>query len=166
MFTKFESEALIKVYGKLQKRCDLIDKFIKNHALYFGPCSSEYGAEDVYNNILDLIARKNRLINLKVIMDSAIKNLKDADKQVIFIKMKYNISMAELCGVLELKERTAFRRVEQAFIHLAEALTNSKYCSKPKEIINEEDWILSLCDEVKTRRLAYVETEECVVNSL
>ncbi len=166
MIDKFESEALIKVYGKLEKRCNLIDKFIKNHALYFGPCSSEYGAEDVLDNILDLMARKNRLINLKLILDSAIKRLKDVDKQVLFIKMKYKISMEEICGVLELKERTAFRRIEQAFVHLAEELNKSKYCNKLQTIINEEDWILSLCEEVRERRLAYVNTEKCAVNSL
>ena len=37
----------------LDKKCDAIDKFINNHALYFGPCTAEYGAIDVCNNIID-----------------------------------------------------------------------------------------------------------------
>ena len=39
-------------------------------------------------------------------------------KKVIFIKMHYNLSMAEICEILELKERTAFRRIERAISNL------------------------------------------------
>ena len=44
--------------------------------------------------------------------------------------MNYKISMSEICGILNLKERTAFRRIERAYENLAEALNKSKYCDK------------------------------------
>lgn len=164
MIDIFDSEALIKAYRLLKKKCEAIDKFIKNHALYFGPCTAEYGSLDVCNNIIDLMTRKNQLINLKIILDTAIKTLDEKDKKVLFIKMNYNISMGEFCGILELKERTAFRRIERAFENLTEALNNSKYCNKLYKILNSEDWIADMKHEVKERRLAF----KCktVVNSL
>lgn len=155
MIDIYDSEALIKVYRFLSKKCNAIDKFIQNHALYFGPCTAEYGSLDVCNNIIELITRKNQLINVKIILDNAIKNLDDKDKKVLFIKMHYNISMDEFCGILELKERTAFRRIERAFENLTEKLNKSKYCEKLTRIIRGEDWIESIKEEIKERRLAF-----------
>ena len=163
MINNYDSEAIIKIYNLLGKKCEIIDKFINNHALYFGTNSYEFGSLDVCNNILDLMARKNQLINLKLIVDSAIKCLCEKDKQVLFIKMNYNISMEELCGVLELKERTAFRRIEHAFSNLADALNKSKYVNKLERILFKEEWIKDVKNTVKEHRLAYRPVE---VNSL
>lgn len=155
MIDVFDSETIIKVYRLLKKKCDAIDKFINNHALYFGPCCAEYGAEDVCNNIIDLMTRKNKLINLKILVDNALNTLTVNDKKMLFIKMNYDLSIEEICGVLEIKERTAFRRLEHAYLNFAVALNNSKYVSKLNQILIEEDWITNIKNEVKERRLAY-----------
>ena len=155
MIDIYDSEALIKVYRMLNKKCEAIDHFIREHALYFGPNTVEYGADDVCNNILDLIARKNQLINLKVIIDSAINKLPEKDKKILFIKMHYSISMDELCAVLELKQRTAFRRIEQAYRNLCLVLNESKYIKKLEHIVRVEDWICSIREEIKSRRMAF-----------
>lgn len=155
MIDEFDSEALIKIYRLLRKKCDAIDKFIQNHALYFGPCTAEYGSQDVCNNIIELMTRKNQLINLKIIIDTAIKKLDDIDKKVLYIKMNYNLQMNDLCGILELKERTAFRRVENAFKNFADQLNRSKYISKLLKIIREEEWIQDIRDEIIERRMSF-----------
>ena len=77
MIDIYDSEAITKIYRLIEKKCEAIDRFIKNHAYYFGPCTDDYGALDVCNNILDLMERKNKLINLKVVVDSAIKSLSE-----------------------------------------------------------------------------------------
>ena len=69
MIDIYDSEAIIKIYRLLNKNCEAIDRFINNHALYFGTNSYEFGALDVCNNILDLMSRKNQLKNLKLIVD-------------------------------------------------------------------------------------------------
>ena len=155
MIDIYDCEALIKIYKLLGKKCDIIDKFINNHALYFGPCTAEYGAEDVCNNIIELMERKNQLINLKIILDSAIKKLAEEDKKLLYIKMNYKISMEEVCGILNLKERTAFRRIERAYENLTSALNKSKYITKLNKILSREDWIIAIIEDVKERRKAY-----------
>ena len=55
MIDIYDSETIIKIYRMLNKKCEAIDNFIKEHALYFGPCTLEYGAEDVCENIIQLI---------------------------------------------------------------------------------------------------------------
>ena len=115
----------------------------------------EFGSIEVFNNIIDLMARKNQLINLKIIVDRAIKPLNENVKRVLFIKMNYNISMSELCGILEMKERTAFRWVERAFADLTNALNHSQYREKLKQILQDESWIKQIHDSVRERREAY-----------
>lgn len=162
MIDIYDSETLVKIYRLLRKKCDAIDKFINNHALYFGPCTADFGSLDVCNNIIELMTRKNQLINLKIIVDNAIKNLNEKDKKILFIKMNYNLQMNEICGVLELKERTAFRRIEKAFENLTDALNNSKYANKLAKIIDSEEWILDIKQDIKDRRMAFKSrTIEC-----
>ncbi len=155
MIDIYDSEAIIKIYRMLAKRCDAIDRYINNHAYYFGSSTSEYGSLDVYNNIIDLIERKNQLINLKVIIDNAIGSLDVDDKKILYVKMNYTISMAELCGILDLKERTAFRHIERAFYNLTDALNNSKYIEKLIQILESEIWISNIRKEVRERRMAF-----------
>lgn len=155
MIDIYDSEAIVKTYRMLNKKCEAIDKFINNHAFYFGPTTSDYGSLDVCNNIIDLIERKNQLINLKVIVDNAIRSLDIDDKKILYIKMKYSISISELCGILELKERTAFRHIERAFAHLTDALNNSKYIEKLMRILDSEIWISDIREEIRERRMAF-----------
>lgn len=155
MIDIYQSEAIVKVYRLLKKKCEAIDKFIQNHALYFGPSSNDFGTLDVCNNIIELMTRKNQLINLKIIVDNALKKLDEKDKKILYIKMNYSISIAEICGILNLKERTAFRRIERAFFNLAEALNSSKYCEKLVKILNNEEWITDIVQDVMERRMSY-----------
>lgn len=69
--------------------------------------------------------------------------------------MKYSISINEICGILGLKERTAFRRIEHAYANLADNLNKSKYSEKLRKIMDEETWITDVRDEVKERRMAF-----------
>lgn len=155
MLDIFDSEAIVKVYRLLNKKCKAIDTYIKNHAYCFSNDVSECSAMDVCNNIIDLIERKNQLINFKIIVDSAIKKLNEEDKKILYIKMNYSISMEEFCAILHFKERTAFRRIERAFKDLADSLNNSKYIDKLTHIMSHEEWISSVKQEVKERRMAF-----------
>lgn len=155
MIDIFDSEAIVKVYRLLNKKCNAIDTFIKNHAYCFSANTYEYSAVDVCNNIIDLMTRKNQLINFKIIVDSAIKKLNEEDKKILYIKMNYSISMEEFCAILHFKERTAFRRIERAFKDLADSLNNSKYIDKLTHIMSHEEWISSVKQEVKERRMAF-----------
>ena len=80
----------------------------------------------------------------------------------MFIKIYYNLQICEICGILNLKERTAFRRIEKAFENLADALNKSKYMSKLCRIIDSEDWIREIKEEVRERRMSFkVRSVDC-----
>jgi len=155
MIDIYDSEAIIKFYKLLNSKCEIIDKFINNHALYFGPCTAEYGAEDVCNNIIELMTRKNQLINIKIIVDSALNKLSEQDRKILYLKINYKITMSEFCGILNVKERTAFRQIERAYENFAQELNKSKYRDKLIKFLNQEEWIGIIVKEVKERRQAY-----------
>jgi len=155
MIDIYDSETLVKVYGTLSKKCESIDKFIENYAYHFGNSGCEFGASDVCDSIIQLMGRKNQLINLKIILDETIKLLNERDKKIILIKMNYNLSILDCCLVLNLKERTAFRYLERAFKNLTIAINNSKYLKKLEEILQNEIWISKYKEHTKTRRLNY-----------
>ncbi len=159
MIDIYDSETLVKAYRMLKKKCKTIDGFIENHATYFGPVTAEYGALDVYANIIDLMTKKNQLINVKIILDNAVKTLDEKDKKILFIKMNYHLQMSEICAVLEIKERTAFRRIERAFENLTVALNKSKHANKLEKILTEDEWFAGIKEDVKERRQSF-----CKVN--
>ncbi len=155
MIDIYDSECIVKIYRLLKKKCEAIDHFIENHAYYFGPTSVEYGATDVYNNILDLMTRKNELINFKIILDSVIQTLEDKDKKILYLKMNYNLSLAEICGVLDITERTYFRHIDKAYLHLSEAINRSRYVDKLCKLMRKEEWIMDVKETVKAKHMAY-----------
>ncbi len=155
MIDIYDSECLVQIYRFLQKKCDVLDNLIKNHAFAFSPNYSEFGAEDIYTNILNLMARKNQLINLKIILDSAISKLDTKDKQIIYCKVNYSLSMDEMCGILGISVRGGFRRVERAIYNLTEQLNNSKYLSKLISIMDAEIWIRDIKQDIKLKHLSF-----------
>lgn len=163
MIDNFDSECLVHIYRYLQKKCDLLDAYIKNHAYSFSLNYSEFGAEDVYTNIINLMARKNQLINLKIILDEAIENLDKKDKQIIYLKINYSLNTDELCGILNISARSVFRRIEHAISNLTQQLNNSKHINKLIRIMETEIWIHDLKEEVKLKRNAF---RQASVNSL
>ena len=63
--------------------------------------------------------------------------------------------MTEMCELLDLKERTAFRRIESAYDNLAQAINQSKYLNKLEHILLSESWISEIKQDVKDRRMAF-----------
>ena len=155
MIDIYDCETLVKIYRLLNKKCDSIDNFINKHAFSFECASGEYGTENICHSIIDLMTRKNQLINLKIILDTAVETLNDEDRKIIEIKMHYSLTVDEICGVLELGKRTAFRHIERAFANLTQALNGSKYLPKLENIIDSEVWIVRQKDDIRARRSAF-----------
>ena len=71
-----DAKVLISAYRLIERNCDLINEFVYKHAINFGPSPEYCTTFDVTNNIINLIERKNRLINLKLIIDPLTKIFK------------------------------------------------------------------------------------------
>lgn len=140
-----DAKVLISAYRFIEKNCDLINEFVYKHAINFGPSPEYCSTFDVTNNIINLIERKNRLINLKVIMDQLVDSLDVQDKQIILAKMRYNLSMKSFCQVFEISStRTAFRRIQTALEHFTLRANSSPYKEKMEYLLDNENFIMAM----------------------
>ena len=140
-----DAKVLISAYRFIEKNCDLINEFVYKHAINFGPSPEYCSTFDVTNNIINLIERKNRLINLKLIMDQLVASLQPQDKMIILSKMRYDLSMKSFCQVFEISStRTAFRRIQTALEHFTMHANSSPYKEKLEYLLDNENWIVAL----------------------
>ncbi|MBQ7797818.1 MAG: hypothetical protein IJ371_01700 [Clostridia bacterium] len=140
-----DAKVLISAYRFIEKNCDLINEFVYKHAINFGPSPEYCSTYDVTNNIINLIERKNRLINFKLIIDELVNSLDNQDKLIILSKMRFNLSMQSFCQIFDMPSvRTAFRRVQTALEHFLRRANNSPYREKLEYLLDNEGWIIAL----------------------
>ena len=140
-----DAKVLISAYRLIEKNCNLIDEFVYNHAINFGPSPEYCSTYDVTNNIINLMERKNRLVNLKLMMDEIVSGLNAQDRDIIFAKMRFDLSMKSLCQVFNMPSiRTAFRRVQSAIEHFTMRLNASTHKEKLEYMLDNEHWISTI----------------------
>ena len=140
-----DAKVLISAYRLIERNCDLINEFVYKHAINFGPSPEYCSTYDVTNNIIDLMERKNRLINLKLMIDEIVSSLNPEDKKVISAKMRFNLSIKSLCQVLEIPSmRTAFRRIQTALERFTMHANSSPYKEKLEYLLDNENFIVAL----------------------
>lgn len=152
-----DAKVLISAYRFIEKNCDLINEFVYKHAINFGPSPEYCSTYDVTNNIINLIERKNRLINLKLIIDELVDGLNMQDKLIILSKMRFSLTMKSLCQMFEISSiRTAFRRLQTALEHFTLRANSSPYKDKLEYLLYNEEWIVAM------RREQLQKIEVCV----
>lgn len=140
-----DAKVLISAYRLIERNCDLINEFVYRHAINFGPSPEYCSTYDVTNNIINLMERKNRLINLKLMIDEIVSGLNPDDKKIISAKMRFNLSIKSLCEVFEIPSmRTAFRRIQAALEHFTMRANSSEYKEKLEYMLDNEQWIVSM----------------------
>lgn len=144
-----DMKVLVSAYRFIERNCDLIDEFVYKHAVNFGPSPEYCSTYDVTNNIIDLMERKNRLINFKLMIDELVNSLSVEERKIIVAKMRYNLSMVSACKVLQLPSlRTAFRKMKSAMENLTELANNSKYQKRLSFMLNNEEWLTNLRERI------------------
>lgn len=140
-----DTKVLISAYRLIEKNCDLINEFVYKHAINFGPSPEYCTTYDVTNNIINLMERKNRLINLKLMIDELVSKLNQSDKAIILAKMRFNLSIKSFCQVFQMPSvRTAFRRIQSALEHFTIHANNSEYKEKLEYLLENEHWIATM----------------------
>ena len=140
-----DSKTLLTAYRWIEKNCDLIDEFVYKHAVNFGPSPEFCSTYDVTSNIIDLIERKNRLINLKLMIDDLINGLELQDKKILLAKIRYNLTMENFCKLMSIPSmRTGFRQINKALEHFTMRANSSPYKEKLEHILDSEYWIANI----------------------
>ena len=151
-----DAKVLISAYRFIEKNCDLIIEFVYKHAINFGPSPEYCSTYDVTNNIINLIERKNRLINLKLIIDELVEGLDKQDREIIIAKLRYDLSIKSFCQMFDMPSvRTAFRRIQTAVERFTRRANTSPYKQKLEYLLDNENWIIALRREIMKTQEVY-----------
>ena len=134
-------------YPYLVKLADSIDRMVERKALYsFHVTSSNFSSNNVYdlaNKLIELSERKIVLINLKVLVETALKNCCKEDAKLLVAKYIARKKSNEICERLNIPLRTYFRKVSIAENKFERELHKLGFPpSKLEEYLKDETWII------------------------
>ena len=143
------SKTILGVYKYLPRVTLAFDKLVKSRA-YNSSATSLYNLAfndimNVANSIINLTQRKNNLINLKVIIDKTLKSIDLTSARILIYKYFDNKKSADIAKMLNVCNRTYFRKVNSALTHFTYALARQGYDSfKLFQMLKNEKWIMSV----------------------
>lgn len=104
----------LSMYSMLYSLVCSIDKLIlfkAQSSMYLPICSD---IEECGENIIELSEKKIALINLKILIDESLNELKDDQVRLLLLRYVDGLKCEACMRVLDLNERTFFRKIDKA----------------------------------------------------
>ena len=143
------SKTVLGVYRYLPRVTYAFDKIVKTRAYnsFYGS-SNNPGFNDVMNisnAILDLTERKITLINLKLIVEKALKSINSELAKILVLKFIDGKKSTEIAEKFGFCLRTFFRKINTALVSFKKALNRLGYDDlKLFDMLKNEKWILEV----------------------
>ena len=149
MITNVWVKTILSAYPYLFKLADAIDRVVERRALNsFYVTSSNFASNNVYdiaNQLIDLSERKVNLINLKVLIENALKKCDKKNAKILILKYISRKKSLESSQMLSISLRTYFRRLPIAEKQFEIAIKKLGFdAGKLEEYSREEQWILDI----------------------
>ena len=162
MKTNQWAKTLLYTYKYLNRITDGIDKLVDRSALNsFYYCNNNQKineVEAVSNKIIDLIERKKRLVNIKVLVDKCLLSCDELSSQILIEKFIEDDISEDIAKRHNLNIRTYFRKQEGAESSFYACLVKMGYDDERLfKYLADERWILEVYDNFQ--RLAEEEQE-------
>lgn len=148
-----DGQALINAYKLLDRTCGAIDDYVIGYAENFGPDPSMDSTESITNKMIELIARKNKLINLKIFIENCVQKMPDKFRKILVLKLNYRCKASVMMQILDLPERTYFRRINQALEIFVDIVNNNKSKFDIDSIFSSEEWIANISDKFREKQI-------------
>lgn len=160
-------KTLISIYRFLPSIADAIDNLIRKktvNSLYFNS-NFQSSAYEIANSVIELTERKVKLINIKIILEKAITNLKPNDKKLLVLYYIDNVNKFDIMKMLNISQRTFFRRKELALKSLGKNLSFLGYNhNKLKEYLSSEHWLINTYNKYASFYFNKASTDVNVIN--
>ena len=151
---KYLIETLISSYRDFDKICCAIDRYLLNVGSYPSCCNDSIMI--LYDNLIQQMIRKSKLMKVKDALLRNVKGLSFDDRQIFeaLVTLK-QLKKEDICFLLNIKERTLYRRIESLYKNLAELLIKSKDNQLILEVCRNEYFISAKYLLLKERRQSY-----------
>ena len=125
-------KTLLCAYRHLEAITNAYEKLIKKIALnsIYSSISGPNNTFSVTNKMLDLLDKKEKYLNLKVICEKTILNLNDEDKKILCLIYFDNVNYTMCAKLLNISVRTFFRRKQTAIANFCFQLEKLGYDEK------------------------------------
>lgn len=148
------AKTLLSVFGHLDTICGAIDKLVMTHALNSRFVNSRNistnSTFNVADKILNLTERKKTLINLNIIINSALDCIDIKLSKILVLKHRLALKGEEIAELLKISPRTYFRKQNEAYEKFCKCLDRNGYSEeKLLNMLKDEKWITEIYEQNK-----------------
>ncbi len=154
MTLKIWARTLLTIQKYLERICKSIDACIEKRAL----ASYYVNSKNFYKNdcasvadwIIEMSERKKQLINLNIICLNALRGIDKSFAKILALKYFNRMSSVDIAKIMELSERTYFRKLNNAHESFESWLIVNGYDAKYfEENLKNEGWITEVYYETE-----------------
>ncbi|MGN1200883.1 MAG: sigma factor-like helix-turn-helix DNA-binding protein [Candidatus Caccovivens sp.] len=139
------AKTMIVAYNRLPEVCESIDKIIYKYALR----RTWFDTYDMLQKIIEQSERKKNLINLKIVIENALDNLNEIDREIIQLRYVNCVNVKDISQKLNISPRTTFRHLNSSILNFWNKMCELGYReSDMEEMFRGEKWILSLKEQL------------------
>lgn len=146
------AKTLLNINSYLDRICDAIDKNVEHCTK--DSARSHFGTNYFADRIIGLIQRKKFFINIRVLINTVLKNIPKESAKILTIKFIDHIKTEDAIKLLEMPYRTYFRKINKAIENFAFELKRQGYDeTKLFEIFKNEYWVLEVFDSYAKKNI-------------
>lgn len=141
------AKTILCVHKYLERITDGIDNLVEREAMnsYYYSSTRENGVSKVANKIIELIERKKKLINIKVLTEKCLEDIEPIQAQILIGKYINEEPCQMLASRLNIPERTFFRKLLQGEDSFTKALGRYGFSEERMfSYLKDEKWIFDV----------------------
>lgn len=143
----------LNIYRYLETISNSIDKLVGKYILKssFDSSTTTY---DVANKIIEYTERKKNLIKLQLIVDEAMAKMRLVDVKIIMLYYKDGTKSADIADMLQMGQRTFFRRKGMAVESFCKCMHSLGYSTEFfQEKFSKEHWLMNVYADVEEKSM-------------
>ena len=142
MRNKAWAKTLLEIYKYLETICGAIDDLVRRTSLSgFG---NSLDTRDSADRIIELTSKKQRLINMKIIIEDTLASLNISDVKLLTLFYVDEVTAKNLSEILGINIRTFFRRKDISLTKFANSMKSAGFDHiRLNKIFENEHWIIN-----------------------
>jgi len=150
-------KVLLEAYKSIPNIISVIDRIIEQRASTLLPSSSIYGTSYLctikeINKVIDLGLRKDKLLNLYVIIEKMLECLSEKDRKFVILKFVQKNTTSEIAKEMQVTERTIFRKSQKTIEEIGISMLKQNWSSEFIRMqIDNEPWLVDLFNKMKEK---------------
>lgn len=153
------AKTLLIAYKYLGTLCRGFDKEINslaNNSMYIGGnWNDRQSVIYISNKILELTQKKMDFINIKVLVEKTLKNINTTYAKLLILKYIKELNANTVCNLLNMSERTFFRKLNNAVNEFSYALVKIGYSHKKLNTLYSDDLFIKSIYNLMKSNVSY-----------